>query len=99
MSTPKPAIQIKEQSHPQPKHNIPNKSYHFKTAKEYIDAANKSFKRKDYKRALSITEEALRRIRSGTLKASVKTKQKLNEYRSYGYKFMDKMKAKEVKAQ
>jgi hypothetical protein len=84
-STPKPATQIKEQSHPQPKHNIHNKSYRFKSANEYIDAATRSFKRKDYKRALSITEEALRRIRSGTLKASKKTKQKLNEYSASGY--------------
>lgn len=94
--TPKPATLIKEQSHPQPKHYIPNKSYHFKTAKGYINAANKSFKRKDYKRALSITEEALRRIRFGTLKASTKTKQMLNEYRASGYKLLDKMQAKQV---
>jgi hypothetical protein len=98
--TPKPTTQIKEQSQyqPQPKHNIPNKSYRFKSANEYIDAANKSSKRKDYKKALSITEEALRRIRSGTLKASKKTKQKLNEYRASGYKHLGEMKAKYVKA-
>jgi hypothetical protein len=95
-TTRKPATQIKEQPQSQPKHNISNKSYHFKTAAEYIDAAKKSFNSKDYKKVLSITEEALSRIRSGTLKASRKTKQKLNEYRASGYRLLEKMKAKEV---
>jgi len=96
--TPIPATQIKEQPQHQPKHNIPHKSYHFKTAKEYLDAAKRSFKREDYKKALSITEEALRRIKAGTLKASKKTKQKLNEYRVTGYKLLNDKKSKNVKS-
>jgi hypothetical protein len=96
--TSKPTAQIKEQTQPQhqPNHNIPHKSYHFKTAIEYIDAIKMNFKRENYKKALSITEDALRRIRTGTLKASKKTKQKLNEYKVSGYKLMNKTKDKEL---
>jgi len=97
--SPKAITQFKEQPHsqPYPKHYTQNRSYQFKTAKEYIDSAKIYFKRKDYKKALSITEEALRRIKSGTLKASKKTKQKLNEYRISGYNHLDKVKANRIK--
>jgi hypothetical protein len=95
---PKPAAQIKEHHQPQPKHNIPHRSYQFKTAREYLDAAKKSFKREDYQKALFITEDALRRIKIGTLKASKNIKQKLNEYRVSGYKLLNNKKSKNVKA-
>lgn len=99
ITTPIPSTQVKEQPHPQyqSKKNIPQKNYQFKTANEYLDAVKKTFNRKNYQKALSITEEALGRIRSGTLKASKKTKAKLNEYRVSGYKLLDKMKSKKVK--
>jgi hypothetical protein len=95
-----PEEQVKEQQHPQiqqkPNHSVTHKSYHFKTGREYLGAVKMSFKRKDYKKAIFIIEEALGRIKSGTLKASRKTKQKLIEYRASGYTFLDKMKGKEV---
>src|SRR6266498_2106123 len=67
----KPVKRIKEQ--PRSKSAIPQKSYHFKTVTAYINAANKAFVQDDYMEFLSITEDALRRIRAGTLKASKKT--------------------------
>ena len=98
-TTPIPSSQGIVRPHPkhQFKHNTPQNNYHFKTANEYLDAVKKTFNRKNYQKALSIAEEALGRIRSGTLKASKKTKNKLNEYRVSGYEFLNKMKSKEVK--
>ena len=84
----KPAKQIKEQ--PQPRSAIPKKSYNFKTAGAYIKAANKAFTQDDYMEFLSITEDALRRISAGTLKASMKTKQKLVRYKAFGYGLLEK---------
>jgi len=84
----KPAKQIKEQ--PQPRPAVPQKSYYFKTAGAYINAAKKAFARDDYIEFLSITEDALRRIGAGTLKASMKTKQKLVRYKAFGYGLLEK---------
>jgi hypothetical protein len=83
-----PAKGIKEQ--PQPKPAIPQKNYHFKTASAYINAAKKAFIQDDYRGFLSITEDALRRIKAGTLKASKKTKQKLVNYKVLGYGLLEK---------
>ena len=98
---PKPATQTKEQTYPhpqpQPKHNIPHKSYHFKTATKYINEAKKAFQHEDYKRFISITEDALKRIKTGTLIASKKSKQILDKYKANGYTLIEKMKANEVK--
>lgn len=82
-----PVQQIKEQ--PQPKPAIPRKNYKFKTAEAYIDAANKAFIHEDYISFLSFTEDALRRINAGTLKASRKSKQKLDKYKAVGYGLLE----------
>ena len=87
-TTTKPAKQIKERQ--QPKSAIPHKSYYFKTVRAYINAAKKAFVRDDYIGFLSITEDALRRISAGTLKASKKTKQKLAKYKVLGYGLLEK---------
>jgi hypothetical protein len=79
----KPARQIKAQ--PQPRPAIPQKSYNFKTVSAYITAAKKAFAQDNYKEFLSITDDALKRINAGTLKASKKTRQKLARYKAFGY--------------
>jgi hypothetical protein len=89
-TTTKPAQQIKEQPQARPKAAIPQKSYYLKTVREYIAAAKKAFNREDYREFLSITEDALRRIRAGTLKASQKSKQTLAKYKVFGYGLLEK---------
>jgi hypothetical protein len=89
-TTTKPAQQIIEQTQARPKLAIPQKSYYFKTVGEYITAAKKAFNKDDYKEFLSITEDALWRIRAGTLKASQKSKQKLAKYKVFGYGLLEK---------
>jgi hypothetical protein len=88
VTTTKPAKQIKEQ--PRPKSTIPQKSYYFKTVRAYINAAKKAFVQDDYMEFLSITEDALRRISAGTLKASKKTERKLAKYKVFGYGLLEK---------
>lgn len=86
-----PAEQAKEQIlNNKPKLAIPHKSYHFKTAKAYVQEAKKAFSQDDYLKFLSITEDALRRIRAGTLNASEKTKKKLENYKVFGYGLLEK---------
>jgi hypothetical protein len=68
-----------------PKPYIPEKRYNYKTAKSYLIAAKKAFYLDKYIEFLSITEDALRRISDGTLKASKKTKAKLNKFKVFGY--------------
>lgn len=85
-TTTKPAKQSKEQ--PRPNSVIPQKSYYFKTVTAYINAAKKAFARDDYMGFLSITEDALRRISAGTLKASKKTERKLAKYKVFGYELL-----------
>lgn len=68
---------------------IPQKNYTFKKVKEYINAAKKAFAQDDYIEFLSITEDALRRINSGSLKASRKTRQKLAKYKKFGYGLLE----------
>jgi hypothetical protein len=87
-TTTKPVKQIKEQ--PRPKSTIPQKGYHFKTVGAYINAAKKAFARDDYLEFLSITEDALRRISAGTLKASKKAERKLTKYKVLGYGLLEK---------
>ena len=88
--TTKPAQQIKEHPQAEPEPTIPQKSYHFKTVREYINAAKKAFAQDDYREFLAITEDALRRIRAGTLKASKVTRQKLTRYKSFGYGLLER---------
>lgn len=87
-TTTKPVEEIKEQ--PQTKPTIPQKSYYFKTVRAYINAAKKAFAQDDYVEFIAITEDALRRISAGTLKASKKTRQKLVKYKVFGYGLLEK---------
>jgi hypothetical protein len=89
-TTTEPAKQIKEQ--PRPKPTVPQKRYYFKTASMYVVAAKKAFARDDYIEFISITEDALRRISAGTLKASKKTERKLAKYKVLGYGLLEKNK-------
>ncbi|MDD2735927.1 MAG: hypothetical protein PHF56_18490 [Desulfuromonadaceae bacterium] len=63
---------------------VPIKTYHFKTVGAYVSAAKKAFGRDDYSAFVSIADDALRRIRAGTLKASNKSRQKLLKYKKFG---------------
>lgn len=74
------------------KTNITQKRYGFKTVGAYIVAIKKAFNKDDYVEFLSLTEDALRRISAGTLKASKKTKQKLAKYKVFGYGLLEKNK-------
>lgn len=75
---------------PQLKPDIPLKSYNFKSVKTYVQFAKKAFVRDDYLEFISIAEDALRRIGSGTLKSSKKTQQRLEKFRHFGYALLDK---------
>lgn len=68
---------------------IPQKKYYFTTVGEYVAAAKKSFAKDDYVEFLSVTEDALRRISAGTLKASAGTKHKLHNYKVFGYGLLE----------
>lgn len=72
-----------------PQRSIPHKNYHFKTAGVYLVAAKNAFARDDYIGFLTITEDALRRIGTGTLRASKKTKQKLLSYKKFGHGLLE----------
>lgn len=74
---------------PRAKPVIPHKSYNFKLARTYITAAKKAFVQDEYIEFLSITEDALRRINAGSLKASRKTKQRLAKYKELGYGLLE----------
>jgi hypothetical protein len=82
--------QLNRQVQTKPAHAIPHKSYHFKTVKAYIDAAKRAFSQDDYLKFLSVTEDALRRIHAGTLKASEKAKLKLEKYKAFGFGLLEK---------
>ncbi|MBL0225786.1 MAG: hypothetical protein IPQ16_09495 [Geobacteraceae bacterium] len=75
---------------PQPKPAVPHKKYDFKTVSAYINAAKRAFSRDDYREFIAITEDALRRIDAGTLKASRKSKQRLSGYKIFGYGLLEK---------
>jgi predicted DNA-binding protein len=81
-TTAKPARQ-------QYKAEIPQKKYYYKTVAAYIRAAKKSFNDDDYVEFLSLTEDALRRINAGTLKASANIKHKLNNFKTFGYGLLE----------
>jgi len=87
-TTTKPVEQSKEQ--PKPKPAIHKKRHYSKTVREYINAAKKAFAKDDYKKFVSITEDALKRISDGTLKASKKEKQTLVKYKTFGYGLLEK---------
>jgi hypothetical protein len=84
----RPAKRILVQPHPKP--DIPQKSYYLKSVSAYIRAAKKAFAQDNYAEFISITEDALRRIESGTLKASKKAKHQLESYKIFGYGLLEK---------
>lgn len=83
---------VKTTDHPmlKSKPKIPQKNYDFKSVTLYIVAIKKAFNKDDYIEFISLTEDALKRISEGTLKASRKTKQKLKKYRKFGYGLLEK---------
>jgi hypothetical protein len=85
------AVPASEQPMLKSKRGIPIKYYDFKTVTLYIVAIKKAFNKDDYIEFLSLTEDALRRIGEGTLKASTKTKLKLKKYRKFGYGLLEKV--------
>jgi hypothetical protein len=94
----KPVLQTNKQQQPQSEPTtITKKRYHFKHVRQYLNAAKKSFAQEDYGEFLSITEDALRRINAGTLKASKKTKKQLVTYKKIGYGLLKQNKTKEYK--
>ena len=84
------ADQIKAKPQHKPKAAIPHKSYYFKSVKTYITAAKKALNQGRYIKSLSISEDALRRINAGTLRASKKSVQTLNKYKDLGYRQLEK---------
>jgi hypothetical protein len=84
-----PAEQIDKRPPPQVTVAVPIKRYHFKTVGLYFSAAKKAFGRDDYSEFVSITDDALRRIRAGTLTASNKSTQKLLKYKAFGQSLLE----------
>jgi hypothetical protein len=78
-----PAKQSKDQRQPRPA--VPQKRYHFNSVDSYLISAKKSFSKDDYVEFISLTEDALRRISAGTLKSSGKSRQRLINYKTFGY--------------
>lgn len=64
---------------------VPRKNHHFKNVSTYLKTAERSFALEDHLGLISISEDALRRIAAGTLKASKKTKKTFLMYQAYGY--------------
>jgi predicted S18 family serine protease len=89
-TTPPPPEQVREQRAPEQERAVPYKRSSFTTAKAYLAAADKAYNKGDYRRFLSMSEEALSRIRTGTLTASKKAKQKLVRNRALGRKLLEK---------
>ena len=87
---PPPPEQVREQRAPHQERAVPDKRSSFTTAKAYLAAADKAYNKGDYRRFLSMSEEALSRIRAGTLTASKKAKQKLARNRDLGRKLLEK---------
>ncbi len=83
-TAPEPTVQIQPKPQPTQKPVLVPKSYNYKTVKAYINASNKAYAGNDNPEFLSITEEALKRIDAGTLKASVKSRQTLENYKKLG---------------
>lgn len=82
----KPVTPIKGQPPYRPV--ISHKAYKFKTAGAYMNAAKIAFVNDEYREFIAISEDALRRIDSGTLVASEKTKLILNKYKTFGYSLL-----------
>jgi hypothetical protein len=90
IDTTPPQEQVKEQRVPHQERAVPHNSSSFTTAKAYLTAANTAYNKGDYRRFLTMSEEALSRIRTGTLTATKKAKQKLLRNRDLGRKLLEK---------
>lgn len=64
---------------------LKQKKYHLKSVKAYIATAKRSFVIDEYAEFIAVTEDALRRINTGTLKASRQSEEMLVKYRAIGY--------------
>jgi hypothetical protein len=82
------AVSAIEKSMLKSKPSIPQNNYGFNTVTQYIVAIKEAFNKDDYISFLSLTEDALKRITEGSLKASSKTKLKLKKYRKFGYNLL-----------
>jgi hypothetical protein len=89
-TTPPPPEQVREQRAPHQERAVPHKSTFFTTANAYLAVADKAYNKGDYSRFLTMSEEALSRIRTGTLTATKKAKQKLLRNRALGRKLLEK---------
>jgi len=89
-TVPPPPEQVKDRPVPYRERAVPHKRSSFTTAKAYLTAADKAYNRRDYRRFLSLSEEALNRIRTGTLTATQKTKQKLLKNRALGRALLER---------
>lgn len=69
---------------------VPIKKYNYKTVAVYIAAAKKAFVRDDYREFVAISDDALRRIRAGTLSASNRSRQQLLKYKAFGQGMLDR---------
>jgi len=87
-TTARPATKGAQPARPKPA--IPQKDYNYKTARAYINAAKKAFNRDDFVEFVAIAEDAVRRMNSGTLKASKKNRQQLVNYKVFGYGLLEK---------
>jgi hypothetical protein len=85
----KPHVQAQPPAKPLAKTAIPQKSYKFRSASAYISAAKRAFAQDNYTEFLSISEDALRRIASGTLTVSRKAEQQLIKYKAFGYGLLE----------
>jgi len=85
---PEPPVQLQPKAQPTPKPVVTPKTYNLTTDKAYIIAANKAYANNDNLEFLAITEEALRRINAGTLKATKKSRQTLEKYKQLGNRIL-----------
>ncbi|GFE61957.1 hypothetical protein [Geobacter sp. AOG2] len=87
---PPPPEQVKERPVPHQERAVPHKRYSFTTVKAYLTAADKAYKKRDFRRFLSLNEEALHRIRTGTLTATNRAKQKLLRNKALGRALLER---------
>jgi hypothetical protein len=59
--------------------------FNYSTAKQYIDAANNAYAKKDYQKMITLSEEALYRINQGKIKANSDEIKKIEHRKDIGY--------------
>lgn len=80
---PEPAVKVQPERVQQKPDRI-IRSYNFESARAYINAANQAYGKGDILEFLAITEDALKRISAGKLKATKKSRQTLIRYQTLG---------------